>query len=65
VPLLPPRRPSEDPEAEDPKAEALLEARKATARLRREGAKAERQRARKQGNPDESIIYTPSIGDDL
>ena len=50
--------------AEDPKATALREARRATASLRRESAKAERYRARKQGNPDESIVYTPFSGYD-
>ena len=50
--------------ADDPKAEALREARRATARLRRENAKAARYRARKQGNPDESIVFTPFNGYD-
>jgi hypothetical protein len=48
--------------AEDPKAAALAEARKATARLRRRSAETERYRAGKQADPVTQMTTNQWIG---
>ena len=45
--------------AETPKVAALAEARKATAKMRRANAKAERHRTGRQGNPAHEINFAP------